>query len=455
MTLTLDPAKLVAESRSPLLASRPGWPRRPLGQVATILNGFAFSSKQFSVEEGMPLIRIRDIFNSNTSSRYVGQYDTRYVVHQGDLLVGMDGDFNCALWTGPDALLNQRVCKITPHPDYLDLNYLSAILPAYLQAIHDATSSTTVTHLSSLDIARLPVPVPSLADQRALATFMASVASKSASSLAHASRATSTVERLRQAVLRAACSGRLTEDWRVSNPHTEPAGNLVNAITRSRNSRVGRKSAARIDPGFKLPPSWTWTTIGGIADVATGATPLRKRGDYYGGEIPWVTSAAVNAGNITEPTDYITDRALHETNAKVFQPGTLLVAMYGEGQTRGRVGELRIAAATNQALAAIVFDKSNDSLRDYLRIFLLYNYERVRLLSVGGVQPNLSLGVIRDIPVPLPPLAEQREIVKRASQLLNRANTLHERIERATQHVERSAQAILAKALGGEVDYRS
>src|SRR5207302_2576287 len=145
------------------------WPRRRLGDVAAILNGFDFKSNLFVPSGGKPLIRIRDLFSDRTAVGYIGAYDQRYVVRPMELLVGMDGDFNCARWRGPEGLLNQRVCKITPDPEYLDLDFLTHILPAYLQVIHDLTSSTTVTHLSSRDIAVIPIPLPTITKQQQIA----------------------------------------------------------------------------------------------------------------------------------------------------------------------------------------------------------------------------------------------------------------------------------------------
>jgi type I restriction enzyme S subunit len=245
----------------------------------------------------------------------------------------------------------------------------------------------------------------------------------------------------------------LTEDWRQANPATELAQETVARISIERKARLGKKYPDQppVDVNAELPDSWCWVRVGSLVDIATGATPLRKRADYYGGDVPWVTSGAVNAGLITQPTEYITDSALKETNAKLFPAGTLLVAMYGEGQTRGRVAELGIEAATNQAVAALLFDEQSEPLKPYLRLFFLENYERIRALSFGGVQSNLSLGVIRDTPVPFPPVAEQREIVRRVEELLTLAEVVNRRIEVASTRVDRSSQAVLAKAFRGDL----
>lgn len=299
------------------------------------------------------------------------------------------------------------------------------------------------------------IPLPSPVEQRAIAQLIDRIESSRQSSATHLAASRRAVDRFRQTVLAAACSGRLTAGWRELNAPADSAEVLLASVQNARRQRLGHRFKPQSPPvvDTEVPDNWTWTTVGALVDVATGATPLRTRADYYGGSIPWVTSGAVNAGLITEATEYITDLAVRETNAKVFPAGTLLVAMYGEGQTRGRVAELGIAAATNQAVAALVFDDSNEFLRDYLRTFFLENYERIRLLSFGGVQPNLSLGVIRDTPIPLPPIDEQVEIVRRVDQLSELATSLRTRIDAATRRVDRSSQAVLAKVFRGDLSY--
>lgn len=275
-------------------------------------------------------------------------------------------------------------------------------------------------HLASFEVM---VPTD-MRDQAKLADHLDASINHSLSASSHLATARRAIQRFRQAVFAAACSGRLTAGWRDTNDFGETANDLVASIDETRKLRLGRRYKAPTPPALntELPDGWTWTTVGALVDVATGATPLRKRADYYNGSIPWVTSAAVNAGRITHATEHITELAIDETNAKIFPAGTLLVAMYGEGQTRGRVAQLEIPAATNQAVAALLFDDDTEHLRDYLRVFFLENYERIRQLSFGGVQPNLSLGAIRETPLPLPPAEEQAEIVRRVERLLQLAS---------------------------------
>lgn len=350
---------------------------------------------------------------------------------------------------GQPAVTVVDVCILRPSRDRARSEWLMNAInaPAFRAAMQEFVRGTTRQRISRKNLGALKLAVPPIDVQHAVASFIGRVETKRGNAGRHVATARRAIERFRQAVLAAACSGRLTADWREKSPIKESAQSIVSAIE---NARYGERRRKNADPTTLsdegLPLGWCWTTLGALVDVGTGATPLRKRADYYNGTIPWVTSGAVNAGLITTASEYITDLAITETNAKLFPAGTLLVAMYGEGQTRGRVAELAIAAATNQALAALLFDEHSAALRPYLRLFLLENYERVRRLSFGGVQPNLSLGVMRDTAVPLPPAAEQLEIVKRVRQLLSLADDLRSRIEVASRKMDQSSSAILAKA---------
>lgn len=143
-----------------------------LGKHIDILSGCAFPSSGFNRNNGVPLIRIRDILSGKTETYYEGSYDLKYLIKKGDLLVGMDGDFNREYWKGTDALLNQRVCKITPNPETLDKNFLYYFLQKELDKIHATTDVVTVKHLSVKKIQDIKIRLPSLKEQKRIATIL-------------------------------------------------------------------------------------------------------------------------------------------------------------------------------------------------------------------------------------------------------------------------------------------
>ncbi len=142
-----------------------------LGRHIEIVSGFAFKSKQFGSDGELPIIRIRDVKRGFSTTRYTGDFKPKFLVNDGDLLVGMDGEFNAAVWRGGRSLLNQRVCRIYP-TEGLNFDYLKHLLPAELKQIEDRTAFVTVKHLSAKQIRNIPVTLPPLPEQRRIADIL-------------------------------------------------------------------------------------------------------------------------------------------------------------------------------------------------------------------------------------------------------------------------------------------
>lgn len=187
-----------------------------------------------------------------------------------------------------------------------------------------------------------------------------------------------------------------------------------------------------------------------IADVRLGGTPSRKEPRYWGGEIPWVSSGEVENCRITRTAEQITRAGLEKSNAKLYPRGSVLIAMIGEGKTRGQAAILDIEASTNQNVAGLVFDAGVID-GAYVWLWALGEYERNRDVGRGGNQPALNGAKVRALPVPIPPLEEQAEIVRRVEVLFAYADRLEARYTAARVQVERLPPALLAKAFRGEL----
>jgi len=147
------------------------WKLVKIKEIVKIVNGYAFDSKYFNTNKhGIPIIRIRDINSGNSDTYYSGKYESKYLVSDGDLLIGMDGEFNCVRWKHGVALLNQRVCKIIPYG--IDSNFLEYLIRPYLKTIEEKTAFVTVKHLSSKDLEELVIPVPPLHIQKKIVAVL-------------------------------------------------------------------------------------------------------------------------------------------------------------------------------------------------------------------------------------------------------------------------------------------
>ena len=154
-------------------------------------------------------------------------------------------------------------------------------------------------------------------------------------------------------------------------------------------------------PEFQNAPEWRSDSLGKLFETSTGGTPSRSTKEYWNGGIPWITTSLVDFRVITQAEELISAAGLENSSAKLFPKGTVLMALYGQGKTRGQVALLGIEAATNQACAAILPRSDIDPYFVFLN--LAGRYEELRALSNAGGQENLSQGLIREIQF-LPPV---------------------------------------------------
>jgi type I restriction enzyme S subunit len=167
--------------------------------------------------------------------------------------------------------------------------------------------------------------------------------------------------------------------------------------------------AKEVEFNNEFPNHWKVDKIGNKANFATGGTPNRSNSEYWlNGSIPWVKTGEIDYRIIEDSEEKITEKGLKNSSAKLFPAGTLLIALYGQGVTRGKVGILGIEASTNQACAAIF--PNNDINKKYLFYYLEYRYNKLRSMSHGAQQKNLSVQIVKNFELLIPPLNEQNQI---------------------------------------------
>lgn len=198
------------------------------------------------------------------------------------------------------------------------------------------------------------------------------------------------------------------------------------------------------DP-VKNEKRWVLQTINALTEVKTGGTPSRKIPKYYGGSIPWVKTTEVVGSIIYDTEEKITTTALEASNCEVFPVGTVIVAMYGQGLTRGRSAKLGISAATNQACAAILPSSKINS--DYLLSYLKQSYFNLRNLGRGGNQPNLNLSMIKSLKIPVPPLPLQEKFAS----IVEQVEALKEHQKQSKEQIDNLFGALMQKAFKGEL----
>lgn len=261
------------------------------------------------------------------------------------------------------------------------------------------------------------------------------------------------IDALKQTILQLAVMGKLVPQ----DPNDEPAFELLKRIEQEKAELVKQGKIKKQKPlppvsdeekSFELPQGWEWCRIIEIAQVGTGATPSRDNPDYWETpEFNWVTSGETSLPFIFNTAEKISGKAVKETNVSIYSPGTLIIAMYGQGKTRGQITELCISAGTNQACAAIQLFNTNEYHRCYIKLFFEKSYKDLRELAAGGAQPNLNLAKVSNTLVPIPPLSEQIKITCKVEELIKVCDTLKSRLQSAQQTRLHLADALTDAAL--------
>jgi type I restriction enzyme S subunit len=253
------------------------------------------------------------------------------------------------------------------------------------------------------------------------------------------------LKKFREGVLAAAFSGELSAEWRQNMPEGESAQESLRKLR-----KVQTSTSNEVVPPHELPPCWEWTTLGECFDVSIGGTPSRKAPEYWGGDVPWVSSGEVKFTRIKETREKITRDGLENSNTKLNPIGTVLIGMIGEGKTRGQAAILDIEACNNQNAAAIRVSLTPIP-PEFVFYWLWSQYEATRARGAGNSQPALNKARVELIPMPFPPIKEQVEVARRIAALFKLADAVERRVASSTIRAEKLAQAILAKAFCGEL----
>lgn len=360
------------------------------------------------------LLQIRD-FGARPVPTYIPLSKSLKLCEESDLLIARYGASLGRICTGMRGAYNVALAKLIC-PEGINKKYAKYyLLSNHFQSPLLMLSRSAQNGFNKEDLEEFEVPLPPLAEQTRIAQKLDELLAQVDTLKARIDGIPALLKRFRQSVLAAAVSGRLTEEWRAAKP------------------------------------DWQEKTIGDIASVSTGKTPKRDTVRYWSnGNVPWLTSSVTGLDFCYEAEQFLTVDAVKECSLRIFKPGTLLMAMYGEGKTRGQVTELRIEASCNQACAAITVNEEI-AKKEFIKIRLKENYEEIRKQAVGGNQPNLNLNKVKEIKVKLPSMEEQTEVIRRVEQLFTFADQLEAKVKTAQARIDQLTQSILAKAFRGEL----
>lgn len=404
------------------------WKVVKLGQYVKILNGYPFDSSRFtnSNENTYPLIRIRDVVRGYTETFTDEDCPDEYKIKKGEILIGMDGDFNISRWKSDFGLLNQRVCKISTVSKDLDEKFLFYYLPIPLKLINDATPSVTVKHLSSTSLQELHFPLPTIAEQQRIVNRIESMFAKLDEAKEKAQNVVDGFETRKAVILHKAFTGELTAKWRRENGVSDDSWKIVKLGDIVKKEKYSLKA-------------------GPFGSALKKEFYVQKGFKIYGQE--QVLNSDENYGEY-----FIDEDKYNELESCKIAPNDILISLVGTIGKTLILSEKCKPGIINPRLIKISLDV-NVMIPQFFTYYFGSDYCKSKYMAVqhGTTMDVLNMGILKQLEYPCCTLPEQVEIVRILDIIIEKENKAKQAAEKVLEQIDLLKKSILARAFRGEL----
>ena len=393
------------------------WEVKTLGDIADIKRGLASQHLNYvdSSEEGVRIIRIND-FKSDSPKFIKETSETKKLtIKRGDILMAGTG-----ATAGISFLVNDLWNRLPFSYNAPRIRVKNGNSSTFVYFILNSDKIKTQQNklftgnaqpfLDTRAIASFIIPLPPLPEQQKIAEILSTVDDK--------------IEVI---------------DQQITETKELKKGLMQRLLTKG----IGHTDFKESSLG-KIPKNWEVSKLGKLTKSFAGGTPNRSVSEYYNGTIPWIKSGEVNNNNITSCSEHVTELAIQESSAKLIEPNSILVALYGA--TAGKVGILKIRACSNQAVLAINSTAPNLS-NEFLYHYLKKCTSELLKLCQGSGQPNLSKGIVDGVNIPVPSISEQQKIADIFGSVDEKLEIL---LEKKT-HYQELKQGLMQQLLTGKI----
>jgi len=460
-----------------------GWAKTRVDAIVQLVNGFAFKPTQWK-SEGLPIIRIQNLNNPDASFNYCPEnLPDKIRVRNGDLLFAWSGtpgtSFGAHIWRGDDAWLNQHIFKVLFHREHLDVRFLRLAINQNLDSyIRQAHGGAGLAHITKGRFEESELYIAPLNEQSRIVAKIEELFSDLDAGVAALKRAKANLKRYRASVLKAAVEGKLTEQWRAKHPAIEPASALLARILLERRQKWEADQLAKFAAAKKespknwrdkyveptppdttglpeLPEGWCWATLDQLLNYL--------RNGYFQSPTGADSGTPILRINAVRPmkVDLAESRFLNEIEGSVddhfIENGDLLFTRYnGSVDLLGVAGMVR--GCTEKVLHPDKLIRVKLILGEPLPSFIevAANIGESRKHMVGRArttagQKGVSGPDVREMPIPLPPLAEQACINTEVATKLSQIDAAEKQIEHGLLRAARLRQSILKRAFEGKL----
>jgi type I restriction enzyme S subunit len=462
------------------------WSETPIGEICSLVNGRAFKPAEWR-EKGVPIVRIQNLKDSNTSFNYCDiKINDRFHVHNGDLLFAWSGtpgtSFGAHVWFGSLAYLNQHIFRLDFNNSYIHRDFFKYALNERLgEIIAKAQGGVGLRHITKSGLENVKILFPPLNEQKRIVARIEELQARSRSARKALEIIPDLLDQLRQSILVSAFRGNLTKEWREKNPNIEPATELLKRIRAEHRKRWEEaelkklkskglteeklkeafaarrkqyKEPAPIDTSDlpELPKGWCWASIGEISQWVTDGThqpppftdsgiPFLVISNMVSGDIAWNT---VQKWVSTETYDKYTGSYKPALGDIIYST----VGSYG----------VAVEVKTNEKFMfqrhiAHIRPISKHLSASYLSFTLNAPICRQQADAVarGVAQKTVNLFDLKRFAIPLAPLSEQHKLNELLSKCFEKLDNHRHNLNSSLDKLHNFEQSILAMAFHGEL----
>jgi type I restriction enzyme S subunit len=359
------------------------------------------------------------------------QDDPFIQLQNGDILVTKDGTIgkvSVVQNLDKPACLNSGVFLLRPTSDYLpEYMYWVLVSDVFKEFISYTSYGSTIQHLYQNVLVNFKFAFPSLDEQKTICDFL--------------DRELAQIDVLAQKIDALAA---LADD-----SYRQTALSIILGLDVDQE-RQGLPAGSWAP---SIPKTWKFASLRHFAHIYSGGTPDRAKPEYWSdGTIPWINSGAVNQEKVVEPSELITEAAIKGSSTRLAPGGSVVMALAGQGATKGTPAVMKIDAYCNQSMVAIVTDSRLDA--NYLYFWLSANYSNIRSMGGGDLRDGLNQEHVKSLKLPLPPVEDQIQIANTLWDEKEKLMVLLDRLESAKSVLMERRQSLISAAVTGKIDVR-
>jgi type I restriction enzyme, S subunit len=405
--MMVENGSMIVPSRKKLPA---GWCWVKLGEIASLINGRAYSADELLEYGKFPVLRVGNLFTSDHWYYSDLELDAEKYCDKGDLLYAWSASFGSFIWSGPKVIFHYHiwkvVCKDNLHPEYAlsALNFIT-------DSIKSKSHGLGMLHMTKNGMEQFEIPLPPLPEQRRIAALL-------------------------KEQMAAVDKARAAAEERLAAIKALPAAFLRQVFPQQDQL---------------LPDAWRLVKTGEICILKTGGTPSKSDLSNFGGDIKWLLSGDINQGEIFDCKGRISQMGLINSNATLLPADCVLIALNGQGKTRGSVALLCVEATCNQSLVAFIPIERSTLLPRFLLYQLQMRYQEIRNLTGDNHRSGLSLNILNNLDIILPDYSEQHRIAAQLKEKFAAVEKARKAAEAELETINSLPASLLRRAFNGEL----